>query len=93
MVDIHVSAAYSLTQPVKLGDEMICKYHPLTSKACRLDVQPAKRSLIGIPSLAVANLLALAVKIKSKSWICVNLFYLLEYIRRNVGGHAVAEYS
>ncbi|SDB14684.1 hypothetical protein SAMN03159290_01018 [Pseudomonas sp. NFACC13-1] len=28
MVDIHVSAAYSLTQPVKLGDEMICKYHP-----------------------------------------------------------------
>jgi hypothetical protein len=53
---------------------MICKYHPLTSKAYRLDVQPPKRSLSGILLLAVANHFApTKTKIKGKNWICVDI--------------------
>lgn len=54
------------------------KYHPQNLKAGRLSVQPAKRSLHGIPSLAVANHRApTIIEIKGKSWICDDLLLVL----------------
>lgn len=63
-------------------------YHPLSPKACRLDVQTtAKRSLSGIPSLAVANHRAPTIKIKGKSWICDDLLLVLRLTARSVVIH------
>jgi hypothetical protein len=67
---------------------------PQNPKANRLEVQPAKRSLYGIPSLAVANHLAptkkIKIKITSEELDLCKFCLLLEYIRKNVGAHAVA---